>query len=64
MQKETRLEQRKAIRCGGRVASDGGRDEERRGRQLGLEGEVLIYLRRRSTFSDARKRVNQTWPEK
>ena len=51
MQKETRLGQRKAIICGDRVASDGGRDEERRGRQLGLEGE---YLCCRSTVSDAK----------
>lgn len=41
MQIETGLGQCKAIRCGDRVASDGGRDEERREGQSGLEGEVF-----------------------
>ena len=43
MQTATGFGQRKAIRCGDRVASDGGRDEERGQGQLGLEGEVFTW---------------------
>ena len=41
MQEQTASWQRKAIRCGNRVASDDGRDGKRRERQLELEGEVF-----------------------
>ena len=41
MRTERGSRQRKAIRCGDRVASDGGRGEKRRERQLGLKEEVF-----------------------
>ena len=59
MQTETDLEQRKAIRCGARVASDGGRDEKRREGQLGQEGEVFTSQIHMFGYKD---RGNQTWP--
>ena len=58
MQTGTDLEQRKARTCGDRVASDGGRDEERREGQSGLEGEVFASQVHALGYKD---RGNQTY---